>query len=279
MCFGCTRDYLNAKGLDFVKKLEHLEDNVLLEEISCPHCFTMGFFPSVVHKDEIIRDYSYKNPPAGNHYNQPSPLRVGESFEDMKRKMIPFKALSSIPSSSSITNSATKLNTKVADVSSSSKPLHSQGIAMLNNSPMMESVHDTSVYNDSSHSLDHSLLCSAQANNVLALATPRLTEMTPRSLDHSDEHISRLLSINTMHMHTPTYIPKTNAEEMIDPDVFIPDDLSDTMDMHEESYSNVFPQLHSITPYRHKLAENVVRSVFDHAMHNAFHIQQPLLLQ
>lgn len=275
MCFACTRDYLNAKGLDFVKKLEHLEDNVLLEEISCPHCFTMGFFPAVVHKDETIRDYSYKNPPAGNQFNQPSPLRVGESFEDMKRKMIPFKALSSIPSSSSLSNSSTKQNPKLTEASSPSKTTH--GIAMVDNSPMIENFHDASVYNDSNNH-DHPLLGSQPPTSVLA--TPRLTEMTPRSIDHSDEHISRLLPASTLHlMNTPTY--NKSVEEVVDPDVYIPDDLSETMDMHEESCSNVFQQLEpsSITPYRHKLAENVVRSVFDHAMHNAFHNPQPLLLQ
>ena len=103
ICLFCTKDYLQTKHVyernenispDFI---EDLRTNILLDEISCPHCFTQGFHISTVHTQEKVRDYSMKNTSNNSsnyNYPQPSPVRVGESFEDLKRKMIPFKVLS-----------------------------------------------------------------------------------------------------------------------------------------------------------------------------------------
>jgi hypothetical protein len=119
ICLFCTKDYLQTKHViertDNVPStfIDDLSSNVLLNEINCPHCFTHGFHVSQVHTLERVRDYSWRN----NHilqgvskqdysYAQPSPVRVGESFEDLKRKMIPFRALSNNNS----TNELTKMN-------------------------------------------------------------------------------------------------------------------------------------------------------------------------
>jgi hypothetical protein len=97
----CTRDYLHAKHVinkedkkvSHYQMIEEIEDNVLMNEITCPHCFTDGFHISKVGATEAIRDYTMKTP-AQNAYVSSSPVRIGESFEDLKRKMIPFKVAS-----------------------------------------------------------------------------------------------------------------------------------------------------------------------------------------
>jgi len=312
ICFMCTKDYLHAKGIDFVTKLEHLQENVLLEEISCPHCLTHGFFPSIVHSHETIRDYSYRDQPKVQ-YNQPSPLRIGESFEDMKRKMIPFQVLSSIPSSSSLSNkspshpasSATSMslmdgNTEEEEGDSSSKRTRVRGgglgglggIAMMHDedhSPM----HMTSSSRRSSREEEDPVTISHTSTNMIrrtsdsVFATPRNDdEETPR-YHQEDEHITRLLVSNHHEgIHTPQVVEKSSSVmrdredheddedhyEHIDPDLYIPDELSETMDCNDESCSNfsIFNQLEAPS-YRHQVAENVVRSVFDYALHNHTH--------
>lgn len=98
ICMPCTKDYMKAKGVvNFRIQIQA----VPLEHVFCPHCQSIGFAPVVVDRQESIRDYRYSYEPVSSAV-MPSPLKVGESFEDLKRKMIPFKALtsvSSIPSS------------------------------------------------------------------------------------------------------------------------------------------------------------------------------------
>jgi hypothetical protein len=92
LCFACTRDYVASKGIvDLIHNVEDLSlQEILLQEISCPNCFTQGFRPVYVSAGESIRDYSQRDQP-GVRYYQPSPVRVGETFEDLKRKMISYQ--------------------------------------------------------------------------------------------------------------------------------------------------------------------------------------------
>eukprot|EP01031_Cornospumella_fuschlensis_P026009 gene26009-31408_t len=72
-----------------------------LAQIHCPHCLTIGFRPVRVDSQEMVRDYSYQHPSASS-YTQASPLKVGETFEDMKRKMIPYKVHAPVDGATSV---------------------------------------------------------------------------------------------------------------------------------------------------------------------------------
>jgi hypothetical protein len=96
LCISCCKDYIRAKRID----MTGLDSNILIEErfmttnpVPCPHCNVTGFHPVSVSFEEAIRDYSTRFQPQHQPPSQPgySPLRIGESFEDLKRKMIPFK--------------------------------------------------------------------------------------------------------------------------------------------------------------------------------------------
>jgi hypothetical protein len=104
LCIFCTKDYLITKHIIDKKKYENKEtltvefldeitDNVLMNEINCPHCIRKGFSIIKVSRHEEVRDYSMKNNPGVGSYqlNAASPVRIGESFEELKRKMIPFR--------------------------------------------------------------------------------------------------------------------------------------------------------------------------------------------
>ena len=103
VCIECFNDYLESKGIDkcFTKDTEMIIQSGILEDITCPHCVHFGFQISFVSDGDEVRDYSRNVPllklessnngSSKNNLPLPSPLRVGESFEDLKRKMIPFK--------------------------------------------------------------------------------------------------------------------------------------------------------------------------------------------
>lgn len=96
ICLPCTQDYLKCKGVSFYASIESHK----MEHVFCPHCQTKGFKPVVVEEQESVRDYHYSYEPVSSTI-MPSPLKIGESFEDLKRKMIPFKVqLQSVPSGS-----------------------------------------------------------------------------------------------------------------------------------------------------------------------------------
>lgn len=107
-CLGCTTDYLGAKGLEATTANEILRNSEALKHIPCPHCFTTGFNPMIVNSEEEIRDYKGTatkskltiSPRAAatsggiafNDGRSRTPLKVGDTFEDLKRKMVPFAA-------------------------------------------------------------------------------------------------------------------------------------------------------------------------------------------
>lgn len=90
ICYPCTEGFLSSKRIEVDSINDIIRASISNLGISCPHCSTVGFNPRIVHEQEQIRDYSTKD-----HQPKPStfrsPLRVGDSFEDLKRKMIMFK--------------------------------------------------------------------------------------------------------------------------------------------------------------------------------------------
>eukprot|EP01038_Epipyxis_sp_PR26KG_P008798 gene8798-11880_t len=104
ICSRCCKDYLSSKGiLDFIER----QDSELLERIPCPHCMTSGFQPKPVTFDEEIRDYDPCDYVQNSipYHGTFSPLRVGDSFEALKRKMIPFRSSTSDHIQSNFNNS------------------------------------------------------------------------------------------------------------------------------------------------------------------------------
>eukprot|EP01034_Spumella_vulgaris_P027260 gene27260-33954_t len=56
---GCF-DYLNSKGISKISDIETTvkKNKLLLDDINCPNCMTLGFVPSEVSYDDSVRDYS-----------------------------------------------------------------------------------------------------------------------------------------------------------------------------------------------------------------------------
>lgn len=91
LCLTCTKDWLKSKNVDHIR-LDDLATHRGLDAISCPHCTSLGFHPQRVSAREAVRDYSqHIQPSSSSMYPLASPLRIGESFEDMKRKMVPYR--------------------------------------------------------------------------------------------------------------------------------------------------------------------------------------------
>ena len=108
-CLGCTKDFLAAKGFE-ADSASIILANIptYKDHVPCPHCFTNGFHPIVVNTEDEIRDYKGTNnkltiSPRNTTTSSSSidgiayggrqshtPLKIGDSFEDLKRKMIPF---------------------------------------------------------------------------------------------------------------------------------------------------------------------------------------------
>lgn len=88
ICKFCCSDYLESKGLS--DDMINGEDcNILLEEVPCPHCTCKGFFSYPVEDSEEVRDYR------GDQISKKSlfsPLKVGDGFDELKRKMIPYQS-------------------------------------------------------------------------------------------------------------------------------------------------------------------------------------------
>jgi len=97
ICLGCTLDYLGTKNL---KGLSSCNDimaaQAQLKCIACPSCSTTGFHPKIVLSDETVRDYSYVVATTKTTVTGKSPVRRGDSFDDLKRKMLPFQMKSTL---------------------------------------------------------------------------------------------------------------------------------------------------------------------------------------
>lgn len=84
-CVECCAEYLNKHDCAV-----NCANDILSQApfpVDCPHCTTPNFSPALVHLSDTIRDY-HDTP---NHNSGlVSPMRIGDSFEDMKRKMRPY---------------------------------------------------------------------------------------------------------------------------------------------------------------------------------------------
>jgi hypothetical protein len=92
-CLPCCMSYAQSKGIDACDINEMLARRSEMCSVACPLCNTAGFCPELVALDnKKIRDYSMA-PPVGQNQSFASaysPVRIGESFEDLKRKMLPL---------------------------------------------------------------------------------------------------------------------------------------------------------------------------------------------
>lgn len=137
ICIECFNDYLESKGIDkcFTKDTEMIIQSGILEDITCPHCVHYGFQISFVSDCDEVRDYSrnvpllkLENSSTGSSKNNlplPSPLRVGESFEDLKRKMVPYKLqnkLQSVASESRIDETVSHVSPRMDSFSAHGSP-------------------------------------------------------------------------------------------------------------------------------------------------------------
>lgn len=239
ICFPCTQDFLKAKGIANVHREGDYAENILLNEIDCPHCQIKGFHPCKVTQMEVIRDYSMAHEPASSII-MPSPIRIGESFEDLKRKMIPFKALQSM-SSSSMSVKGTPILTVVA--SEALPPLsHSNGNST--RGIAIQSIFQTDL-------IPPSPALSRRSSRNIAVVTPRNTSPSFLAVDQSpsfctethqmqvsggigfiqsspfgDESIERIAA--SIHGSGTPQV-KSARRELID------DNLSDTAEMLEDS--------------------------------------------
>lgn len=85
ICSECTTDYLIKRN----HPVNTLNDILLgspYHNLACPHCNTVGFSPTLVSPHEGVRNYLDSATPV-QQISYPSPMKIGDSFEDMKRKM------------------------------------------------------------------------------------------------------------------------------------------------------------------------------------------------
>jgi len=105
ICVGCAGDYLQTKGLPAAKvatasQITSTPQHVLAA-IACPNCASSGFFPECITESESVYSYfasPHKNTTVGSAspcgpplvYN--SPVKIGDDFDSLKRKMIKFSS-------------------------------------------------------------------------------------------------------------------------------------------------------------------------------------------
>lgn len=99
ICFPCCATFVGSRGVQADDLNEALATCSEVDSLSCPHCGLAGFIPAPVALDGEVRDYSMGVAPAvAPLRNGASPLRVGDSFENLKRKMVPLAPSSNKPS-------------------------------------------------------------------------------------------------------------------------------------------------------------------------------------
>jgi hypothetical protein len=84
ICSECSADYLLKRNCQ-VNSLNEILAGTPYQHLPCPHCNSSGFSPALVAPQDEIRSYLDSASPPLNCY--PSPMKIGDSFEDMKRKM------------------------------------------------------------------------------------------------------------------------------------------------------------------------------------------------
>lgn len=91
ICVKCCLEFLSSKGL-LADSIHDVIGCSYLSSISCPNCASdASFCPKFVSSEEIIRDYGTSVGTSSTVEEIFSPLKVGASFEDLKRKMKQYK--------------------------------------------------------------------------------------------------------------------------------------------------------------------------------------------
>lgn len=88
-CLSCCKDYLAAHSL-IADSVNEIIGCTHLKNVPCPNCGTLGFDPRMVALIDNVRDYSSNNNFGQIIMMQSSPIRIGDSFDDLKRKMIKY---------------------------------------------------------------------------------------------------------------------------------------------------------------------------------------------
>lgn len=92
ICKPCCEVYMASKGTSLQQEAEKKGDDTGTS-IACPHCSTFGFKPNVVSSSETPRNYAI-TPVKKNLFDrdpQASPLKAGDDFDSLKRKMVPYR--------------------------------------------------------------------------------------------------------------------------------------------------------------------------------------------
>lgn len=133
ICVQCTVDYLNSKGINKIRDIETAvkTNKALLDNIACPNCMTNGFTPLEVSYSDSVRDYSRSfcaEISVHRSYYDSSPVRAGETFEDLKRKMIPYATNKpNLITTQSLTLETRQLSGNQSTFSSPSRPMIDTG--------------------------------------------------------------------------------------------------------------------------------------------------------
>ena len=185
-CAQCCIDYLGTRNI-----ISHtgsvndvLSSDSRLTTIACPHCFTTGYFLEKVSLNEQVRDYSNKIEPSSSSRNQAnqaltaaSPLRIGDTFEDLKRKMVPFSAVSASGKivDSEVVVEATPQKKHVSSFSSTTTPAPQLALLSPSSSPSSPSIPTLS---------DLSIMLSPDAGGEIVYALNRPHVANPAGVNN-----------------------------------------------------------------------------------------------
>lgn len=150
LCKHCIREYCATKRvtMDLGADLVEMESRLMASNsISCPHCQLQGFHIAYVGADDAVRDYTYTIPPLiignGQEYDlmQHSPIRIGESFEGLKRKMIKFRSSNSGTAMSLESNQSEEIN----PISHYDRTVSDRLVTLDTSTPRIEDIHAVAV--------------------------------------------------------------------------------------------------------------------------------------
>ena len=85
ICLECCLEFLGSKGIEANSLSDILSSYQYFEELPCPNCNSQGFKPAVVNSQDTIKNYSFSPRVAANLNFGHSPLKIGDSFENLKR--------------------------------------------------------------------------------------------------------------------------------------------------------------------------------------------------
>ena len=150
LCKHCIREYCATKRvtMDLGADLVEMENRLMASNsINCPHCQLQGFHIAYVGADDAVRDYTYTIPPLiignGQEYDllQYSPIRIGESFEGLKRKMIKFRSSNSGTAMSLESNQSEEIN----PISNYDRTVSDRLVTLDTSTPRIEDIHAVAV--------------------------------------------------------------------------------------------------------------------------------------